>query len=257
MLWITTLLLFWTDAPPPEEFNLEAESAEVLQWIDFLEMERQEQTRGALERATYFVPRFKDIFRQEGVPENLVWLALIESSFRNHATSSSAAVGMFQFKAETATAFGLKVNGHVDERRQPHAAARASARYLAYLRSKFDSWELVLAAYNLGEGDLRRAMQARDVLTWLEIKPFVREQTQNYVGKVKAAALIGNRHLAQFADNPVTPLYYEVRKGDTLYRIARNHGIEVDLLMQANGLGNSAIREGQTLLIPPATFSNQ
>jgi len=235
------------------DFRLDPDSAETRKWIGFLEFERAQQTRDALFNAIHYAPRFREIFSEEGVPEDLLWLALIESSFRPARTSPTGAQGMFQFKAETARAFGLEVTPQRDERNIPHLAARASARYLAYLRQKFESWDLVLAAYNLGEGDLRRAMQARGAKTWREIQPHVRKETRDYVGKVKAAAVIGKRFLASLPPDVLQtkePRVHRVRKGDTLYSIARAYDVPLADLKRANGLRNNVIHPDDELIIP-------
>ncbi len=234
-------------------FNLEADSTETRRWVGFLEFERAAQTRDALVNATRYAPRFREIFREQGVPEDLLWLALIESSFMPSRTSPTGAQGMFQFKKDTARAFGLAVTRARDERDMPFLAARAAARYLAYLRGKFASWELVLAAYNLGEGDLRRAMAAREAETWLQIKPYLREETRHYVGKVKAAAVIGNRFIDSLPPKLLAekaPRVHRVRKGDTLYAIARAYGVPLAELKRANGLSGNLIHLDQELLVP-------
>ena len=234
-----------------EPFNLEPRSAETRKWITFLEVERADQTRAALLNARLYVPTFKRIFKQEGVPQDLVWLALIESGFRVDPTSPTKAQGMFQFKKDTARAFGLKVTRRVDQRNNPYLAARTAARYLDYLYKKFGTWELVLAAYNLGEGDLRRAMKRHGARTWLQVKPHVRKDTQEYVGKVKASAVVGNRYLRQFGlENPEKLKTYLVRKGDTLYSIARSLRVDLEQFKALNGLRDNHIYPGQVLLIP-------
>jgi len=235
-----------------EPFLLSAESAETRRWIYFLEHTRADQTRGALANAQHYVPRFKEIFREEKAPEDLVWLALIESSFRERPTSVSKAQGMFQFKAKTARAFGLRVDRRLDERNQPDKAARACARYLIYLYNKFKNWDLVLAAYNLGEGDLRRAMARHHARTWLQVKPHVRRQTREYVGKIKAAAVIGNAHMENSDTSGWTKLHkYRVKKGDNLYQLSKKFGVALDDFRNANGLKvNSTIFPGQILVVP-------
>lgn len=232
-------------------FPLHEQRAETQKWLSFLLIEREDQTREALARAEHFVPMLRPVFRNEGVPEDLIWLALIESSFRNDAESPTGAVGMFQFKQETANAFGLVVRGRTDQRLQPIQAARAAARYLRYLREKFASWDLVLAAYNLGEGDLRRTMLARDSETWEDVRPFVREETQNYVEKIRAAAIIGNRHLAE--KGPTPAILHTVAKGDTLFGIARTYNVSLEALRNLNGLNGNHISPGQRLTIPHTT----
>lgn len=234
--------------PTGEGFPLHRDRSETMKWQTFLLVERQDQTADALARAEYFVPMLQPIFRSEGVPEDLVWLALIESSFRNQAESPTGAVGMFQFKRETATAFGLTVRGRTDQRLEPAKAGAAAARYLRYLREKFASWDLVLAAYNLGEGDLRRTMAAKGSLTWEEVRPYLREETQNYVEKIRAAVIIGNEHMAR--QETKAPLQHTVIKGDTLYSIARTYQVSLETLRALNGLAGNHIDIGQALTIP-------
>jgi membrane-bound lytic murein transglycosylase D len=232
-------------------FQLDSETAEVQKWKAFLEGERAAQTRDALMRSVHYVPRFKRIFRDTGVPDNLVWIALIESSFRQKPTSPTMAQGMYQFKAETARAFGLRVDARVDERNDPNKAATVAAKYLAYLYEKFQDWDLVLAAYNLGEGDLRRTMEAREVNTWEAVQPFVREETQTFVGKIKAAALIGNAFLDSKPDHRLDrQRTHIVRRGETLFSISRQYNVDLETLRQANQIQDNLIKIDQILVIP-------
>jgi len=231
-------------------FSLDPDSRETRRWVEFLLGERAGQTTAALNNARIYVPSFKRIFAREGVPEDLVWLALIESSFRHDPTSPSFAQGMFQFKKETARAFGLRVDRRVDERNEPQKAARAAARYLEYLYGKFGDWDLVLAAYNLGEGDLRRTMARVGATTWRDVYPYVRKDTQDYVGKVKAAAVVGNAHLSENPTDMQPKATYRVRKGDTLFAIAKRFGVSLDALREANHLTDNTIFPGQILLVP-------
>lgn len=240
------LLLLFSLFCSSEDFQF-TPSPVVNHWVEFLTVERKAQTEGALAAAEIYVPILKKVFREEGVPPDLVWLAMIESSFRTDPVSPSKAAGMFQFKRDTARAFGLRVDRHVDERNMPLKAGRAAARYLLYLHKKFKSWELVLAAYNWGEGDLRRAMAKHGKNSWDEIRPYVRKETRDYVPKIKAAAIIGNRHLNQ---HKAEVKRHTVVKGDTLYRISKTYGVELSRLRQINGIRGNKIRVGQKLLLP-------
>ena len=233
-----------------EPFDLEAGSAETQRWQKFLTNERADQTRFALTNARHYVDDFRRYFREEGIPQDLVWIALIESSFRAVATSPTGAQGMYQFKTPTARAFGLQVSSEMDQRNDPHHAARAAARYLRYLKGKFATWDLVLAAYNLGEGDLRRAMSRRGVTTWPEIKPHVRPATRDYVSKIKAAAIIGNTYMASLDGEYHNKQRYQVKKGDTLFAIARRLDVDVAGLIRENEINNHRIYPGQILVIP-------
>ena len=145
-----------------------------------------------LSRSGRYVPMIQQIFAQEGLPQDLAWIAFIESSFLPHARSPKAAHGIWQFMPRTGRQYGLKSNGIVDERSDPEKATRAAAKYLTYLHEIFGDWYLVMAAYNAGEGKILRAMEktgARDF--WqLAGTPAIRRQTQNYVPAFLASVLI-------------------------------------------------------------------
>lgn len=145
-----------------------------------------------LTRSGRYVPMIHRVFSEVGLPQDLAWIAFIESSFLPHARSPRAAHGIWQFMPRTGRAYGLKSNGVVDERSDPEKATRAAARYLAYLHDLFGDWYLAMAAYNAGEGKIMRALQrtgARDF--WqLALTNAIRRQTQNYVPAFLASVLI-------------------------------------------------------------------
>ena len=242
------LLASWAADP----FLLEPGDLETQRWAQYLLEDRGADTRDALQNARHYVPEFKTIFRNAGLPEDLVWIALVESGFRRDAVSATGAVGMYQFKVITGRAFGLVIDRHKDQRLDPIASAKAAARYLRYLRQKFSSWELTLAAYNLGEGDLRRIMAQNDAQHWHQVRQFVRPQTQHYLYKIRAAAIIGNdflnHHPLALAEGERV---YLVQRGDTLYSIAKRFKISVERIVAHNQLEDSQIRPGRHLVLPP------
>ena len=248
MCWIILSVALWAGDP----FLLEPGDRETQRWARYLLEDRGADTRDALQNARHYVPQLKVIFRDEGLPEDLVWIALVESGFRRDAVNASGAVGMFQFKIITGRAFGLEIDHSRDQRLDPLAAGRAAARYLRYLRNKFSSWELTLAAYNLGEGDLRRIMQRHHINHWLDVRPLVRPQTQHYLYKVRAAAIIGNDFLNR---NPLDlgegERVYLVRRGDTLYGIAKRFKVSIERLVAHNQLEGHNLRPGRHLVLPP------
>ena len=142
----------------------------------------------ALDRSWLYVPVMEEIFRSEGVPEELIYLALVESRFKGKASYRGAG-GYWQLLSSTARSMGLRVDGWVDERVDPIKSTHAAARYLSMLYKKFDSWPLALAAYNAGDGAVTRAIQrhgSRDFWSLHSRKAFSRT-TRHYVPKVLAA----------------------------------------------------------------------
>ena len=165
-----------------------------------------------LSRSGRYVPMIQRIFAEVGLPQDLAWIAFIESSFLPHARSPRAAHGIWQFMPRTGREYGLKSNGVVDERSDPEKATRAAAKYLSYLHDLFGDWYLAMAAYNAGEGKIVRALErtgARDF--WqLASTSAIRRQTQNYVPAFLASVLISKdpSHFG-FDVVPEPPIEYE------------------------------------------------
>jgi membrane-bound lytic murein transglycosylase D len=145
-----------------------------------------------LARSGRFVPMIHQVFREEGIPTDLVQVAMIESSFLPHARSRRAAQGIWQFMPRTGRHYGLRSNAVIDERSDPEKATRAAAHYLAYLHELFHDWHLAMAAYNAGEGKILRAMERTGLADFWQLATSgsIRAQTQNYVPAVIAALLI-------------------------------------------------------------------
>ena len=125
----------------------------------------------------------QDIFRDEGVPHNLAWLAEVESALNPNAESKVGAVGLFQLMPATAERFGLQLFP-VDDRKTPDKSARAAACYLRQLYKEFGGWALALAAYNAGEGRVSRTMKSHNARTFREVAPHLPSETRKYVPRV-------------------------------------------------------------------------
>lgn len=143
--------------------------------------------RPAPASAKALVPKLKAVFRSEGVPEELVWIAEVESTMNPNARNPGGAVGLFQFMPATARRFGLRTY-LPDERTNPEKSARAAARYLRFLHGEFGSWPLAVAAYNAGEGRVRQALAKvrGGKATFTEARRFLPLETRMYVPKVEA-----------------------------------------------------------------------
>jgi membrane-bound lytic murein transglycosylase D len=148
----------------------------------------------ALARSGRYVPMMAAILQQAGLPEELVYLSLIESGFSPYATSRSRAVGPWQFMRTTGIRYGLRIDSWVDERRDPVKSTRAAAAYLKDLHQQFGEWFLAAAAYNAGEGSVVNAIQRSQTNDFWRVSQAtdLKEETRNYVPKFIAVALIAS-----------------------------------------------------------------
>jgi len=136
-------------------------------------------------RASELIPILRQAFAAEGVPPELAWLAEAESTLDPAARSPAGAKGLFQLMPVTARALGLSTF-LPDERADTEKSARAAARYLRTLFGKFGDWPLAFAAYNAGEGRVRRLLTARSARTFAEVSAALPSETRMYVPKVCA-----------------------------------------------------------------------
>lgn len=147
-----------------------------------------------LSRSGQYLHMMKEILRKKEVPEDMVFLSLIESGFNPYAYSIARAVGPWQFIASTAKRYGLEINWWKDERRDPVKSTEAAADYLKDLYEMFGSWNLAMAAYNAGEGKILKAVKKNrsdDYWDLLDTKHIKRE-TKEYVPRFIAASLIAS-----------------------------------------------------------------
>lgn len=140
-------------------------------------------------RANQLMPTLRAAFIAEGVPAELAWIAETESTFNPAARSPVGAKGLFQFMPATAKSLGLSTF-LPDERTDVEKSAQAAARYLRMLYGKFGDWPLVLAAYNAGEGRVRRLLTTKNAATFAEIAGSLPSETRMYVPKVCATIAV-------------------------------------------------------------------
>ena len=164
----------------------------VLQWIDYFQGRGREHMERYLARSSRYVPLMKDILKKEGLPEDLVYIALIESGFSSQARSTASAVGFWQFIKPTGKRYGLEVNSYVDDRRDFVRSTHAAADYFKGLYNLFGSWYLAIASYNVGENRVKNVVMkyhTRDFWA-LARDGKLPSETINYVPKFLAARLI-------------------------------------------------------------------
>ncbi len=166
-----------------------------------------------LSRSTKYESIIKDILQEYELPEELLYLALIESGYSLRARSPKKASGPWQFMGATAKRYGLKINWWIDERRDIEKSTRAAARYLKYLYGRFQDWELALAAYNAGEGKIARAIRRYKTRDFWKLRRYryLSRETRSFVPKFMAALAIAKDPDAYgFSDIKfMDPLNYE------------------------------------------------
>ena len=142
-----------------------------------------------MQRGGYYIPIMKKILREQGLPEDLVYVAMIESGFKTDAYSYAHASGPWQFISSTARIFDMKSDWWYDERRDPIKSTYAASRYLKKLYTDFDDWYLALASYNCGEGKVRRHIRTYNTRDFWQLNRLPR-QTRNYLPSYIAATII-------------------------------------------------------------------
>jgi len=163
-------------------------------FVDYFQTKLRSRFSLWIGRSTRYMSMMKKILREHNLPEDLIYLAMIESGFSTKAYSRAHAVGPWQFIRETGARYGLQVNSWVDERKDPIKSTRAAAQYLSDLYNRFGSWYLAAAGYNAGEGKISRALAMYNAQNFWEItaenRRYIKEETKQYVPKMIAAALI-------------------------------------------------------------------
>ena len=202
---------------------------------------RRAVTETRLARSGRYLPMILEIFKEKGLPEELVFTAMIESGFNPVAVSRAGAKGLWQFMAPTARLYGLRVDRWMDERLDPEKSTVAAANYLRDLYTVFGSWDLAQAAYNAGEVRVQLAIQGsgtRDFWVLHRRSPHLLPETKNFIPAIHAATLIGRQpEQYGFTVVPEEPVRYEVitvPRGSRLTRLAGLSGVALADLEQLN-----------------------
>ena len=159
------------------------------QFINYFQTKGKRQFEIWLDRLDVYGPMISQILDECNLPPELLYLAMIESGLNPKAYSRAAANGMWQFIYSTGKMYGLERNWYIDERRDPEKATRAACAYITDLYNEFDNWYLALAAYNAGEGRIRRGTRLHQTSDFWQLHSLPRE-TRNYIPYFLAATIM-------------------------------------------------------------------
>ncbi|MGH7387917.1 MAG: transglycosylase SLT domain-containing protein [Candidatus Rokuibacteriota bacterium] len=225
--------------PPPPHYPVII-NAQVQRFIEHYTVDRREVVGMWLSRSQRYLGMIREVLRAQGLPEELAFVAMIESGYNPLAVSRAGAKGLWQFMAGTARRYGLRVDQWVDERFDPEKSTAAAAAYLRDLHRQFGSWVLAKAAYNAGEMKVIRAIRALGTTDFWTLagSRFLKQETKEFVPAIHAATVIG-RDPTRFGFEPTEPpaLAFEtltVPAATNLRALALASGLPADAIRDLN-----------------------
>jgi len=231
------------DSPTQVQFVLDIEETRKVEfYFRHFTHDARDQFAALLKRSELYLPYVRDVFVSHGLPQDLIFLPIIESGFNPMAYSRAGAGGMWQFMPGTGRMFGLTFDWWVDQRRDPYLSTHAAAAYLAKLYNMFNDWNLALAAYNAGNGRISRAMQrsgADNFFDLAAIDNLLARETRRYVPKFMAVLkIVQNLEELGFEpinwDNSPNVVTLEVKGGTDLVALAKACGLDWETFRRLN-----------------------
>lgn len=213
-------------------------------WVQRFRTDQRAEFQRLLRRRGAYDAIIRKKLRQRGMPEELLYMAMMESGLSPRAVSSASAVGLWQFMGPTAQQYGLRVDQWVDERRDPVRATNAALDYLSWLHDRYGSWYLAAAAYNAGPGTVDRVLarhaegRTGDEDLYWEVLEYLPRETRDYVPRLIAATLLAEDAEREGFDlGGAGPYRYDrvfVPGGTSLKRVAKALGVDGSLLRGLN-----------------------
>ena len=187
------------------------------QYIKFYLQQRPEQVSKLLTLSDYYFPVFEEYLDKNSMPLELKYLPIIESALNPNAKSPAGAVGLWQFMYYTAKEYGLRINSYLDERKDIYKSTDAACRYLKKAYKVFNDWELSLASYNCGRGNVTKALRrSGGKLNYWEVRPFLPRETRNYIPAFISIVYVMN-YASQHGIFPDTSYSFHRQKIDSVY----------------------------------------
>lgn len=213
----------------------------VLQTIHYFVKKRRSFTRITLARSKLYFPLFEETLAKHEMPIELKYLSVIESGLRPQVKSRAGALGLWQFMYRTGKMYGLTEDSYIDERMDPVKATEAACQYLKKLHSMYNDWNMALAAYNAGPGNVNKAIRrSGGKMTYWEIRPFLPRETQGYVPNFIAMSYMMT-HYAEHNIQPIDDIVFDfeldtvcLRQGVHMTVIDSLLGIPVEDLQRYN-----------------------
>ena len=212
----------------------------IQQYINYYQSRGRSTMENGLRRSGQYMRLARKIFAEEGVPLDVTWLGQVESAWKPKAVSWAAASGLWQFIPSTGRMYGLRQNAYIDERNSYEQATRASARHLKDLSKRYNgNWELAMAAYNTGAGNIDRAISRAGTANFWMIYLYIAQETRNYVPNILAVILIAkNPEKYGFkgikSDTPMSYDVVQVPTATSLQLVADATDSSVDFIRSLN-----------------------
>lgn len=184
----------------------------IFAFINYFTVRNREYTKMVLQRQNLYFPLFEETLTDHEMPEDIKFLAIIESGLNPKAKSRVGAMGLWQFMPATGKMYSMNVNRDVDDRMDPDLSTEGAARYLKSLYRMFGDWELALAAYNCGPGNVRKAIKrSGGKKTFWGVYDYLPKETRSYVPQFQAMMYV-LRHTEDhnlFLEQPTYPIAFE------------------------------------------------